>query len=667
ALNLLIVLHLWLAGVGAYLWLRSEGASRLGALLGGVVYLFSGYFLVRVLSGHLGVIATQSWLPFMLWGLGRAVKSRSWRAALVAGVFPGLSALAGHTASFVLVTAVLAAYAAFLAWQRWSEERTVRAAALPLGQAAAMLLAGLGLAAIQLLPMAELVLNSSRQASGYEFASRFSWPPGYLITLLVPNFFGEPIRTGYWGDGVYDELILYVGVLPLMLALVGLRLRHRLVPFLGMLGLGGLLVAFGSHGILHQLLYRFVPPFQTLRAPARVGFLFVLAAAALAGLAASALGGSGEEERKQLLQGLTWTRVGVVVGAAMAVAVVGFQAFALGREENPAAGRLWHQANAATVFAFFLLLSAALLLAWRGARKRSGVFGALAVGLVLLDLWTFGGGTLQPVPVQPSSYWSVVAEAVTDPEEARVLPWGLNEFFQNGGMEFGLRSVFGYDPLILQRFEEFVTSWPDPRARTYDLLNAGYVVSGGPLDYSDDEWPQAPQLVHERDGVWVYERPAALPRAWIASQIEVADGATTLNRIHDPDFDPLVMALVEQPIACEPEGDIGSSANEAEILRYEANTIEVLVSGGGGLLVLSEVDYPGWRATIDGVSVDLVRTDYLLRGVCVPAGEHRVILEYDPPLLTVGLAVTGITAVVLVALGVCGAIDCLRRPDGELA
>ena len=668
ALNLLLVLHLWLAGIGAYGWIRSEGASRPGALLSAVVYAFSGYLFVRLLSGHLGVIATQAWLPFLFWGLGRAVKDRSWKLTVVAGVPVGLSILAGHTASFVLVALAMAAYAAFLAWGRWAEHRSARAAAEVLGQAAAMLLVGVGLAAVQLVPMAELVYHSSRQASaGYEFATRFSWPPGYLITLLVPNFFGDPVRTGYWGDGIYDEFILYVGVLPLMLALLGLRLRHRLVPFLGALGLGGLLVAFGSYGSAHQLLYRFLPLFQLMRAPARAGFLFVLAAAAIAGLTVSAVGEAGEEERKKLLQGLSWARVGAIVAVAAVIVAAGFGAFAWGREQNPAAARLWHQANATALFAFYLLLAAALLLSWRAASRGSAVYWTLALGLVVLDLWTFGGGAVQPADVRPSDYWSAVAEAVPDADQARVLPWGLNDFHQNGGMEFGLRSVFGYDPLILQRYEEFISSRPDTRARTYDLLNVGYVVSGGPLDFGGEEWPQAPRLVLEQGGAYVYERPDAMPRAWVAVDVEVADDVAMLAAIHDPDYDLLRTALVEEPGACEPAPGGDPAENAAEIVRYEANDLEVLVSGRGGLLVLSEVDYPGWRATIDGSPAELVRADYTLRGVCVPAGEHSVELVYDPPLLRIGLAGTGITAALLVALGLWWAMPIIRRSRQERA
>ena len=648
ALGLIIVLHLWLAGAGMYAWLRSEGASAAGALFGGAIFAFSGYFFVRVRAGHLGVITTGAWLPLVLWACRRAVERRSWRLAVVGGLPTGLSILAGHTASFIYVALGLVAYAAFCAWEHRREERSVRAL-LPLAWTGVMLVVGVALAAVQLLPMAELALRSTRQAApGYDFAARFSWPPGYLLTLLVPNFFGEPTHTGYWGDGVYDEFIFYVGVLPLLLALLGLRLRHRLKPFLVALGLGALLLALGRYGGLHPLFYRFIPPFRLARAPARAGFLFTLAAAALAGLTLTALQSSPGEERARLLKPLRWPPVLIVAGGALALVVVGFAAFAWGRETNPAAGRLWHQANQTALFLLFFLLSVGLLAAWRDtSRHRTGLW-LLALGLVVLDLWTFGGSIVEVVDVQESGYWRVVAQAVADPQAARVLPWGLSEFDQNGGMAFGLRSVFGYDPLIMQRYEEFITSRPDPRARTYDLLNAGYLITTAPQEFPDE--PDAPRLLLEQDGVYVYERPAALPRAWVAPQIEVLDDTDSLARIHEADFDPRTTALADSALDCDPAPSVHGGAGEVEILRYDGNHIEARVRSEGGLLVFSEIYYPGWRATIDGDPARLVRADYVLRALCVPPGEHRIVLVYDPPLLKIGLAVTSLALLSVVGV-----------------
>lgn len=647
-LNLIAVLHLWLAGVGMYGWLRSVGASSVGALFGAAVLTFSGFSSARMYEGHIGVITTSTWLPFTLWACTEAARRSSWKIALLGGIPVGLSILAGHTASFVYVALGLIAYAGYLTWEVWRAKRAGEHPLSHLGRAALMLLAGIALAAVQLLPMAELSVLSTRQlAPRYEFAARFSWPPGYLLTLLVPNFFGEPAHTGYWGDGVYHEYIYYVGILPLLLAALGVRCRHRLTPFLFALGMTSLLLAFGRYGVLHPLLYRFIPVFKMMRVPARAGFLFTLSAAAQAGLSLTAL--ESPQGRSSLLEPLKRSLVaGVAAGAAL-VMVAGFAAFALGRETLPSAGRLWHQANQIALFLLFFLLSAGLLKTWHNLPLRYSV--GLATALAILDLWTFGGGLVELTGIPALPAWRVTAQAVgahdnAHPPAPRVLPWGFNDIEQSGGMEVGLYSVFGYDPLILQRYQEFIDSRPDPQARTYDLLNAGYLITLAPQEFPDR--PDAPRLVLQQDGAWVYERPNALPRVWIAARTEVLDDAATLARIHAPDFDPSTTALVSAPVLCEVKGEVQES--QAEIVRYEGNHIEVLVRGRGGMLIFSEIYYPGWYATVDGERAALVRADYLLRAVCVPAGTHRVVLTYDPPLLKLGLIITATTLVALIVV-----------------
>jgi hypothetical protein len=321
-------------------------------------------------------------------------------------------------------------------------------------------------------------------------------------------------------------------------------------------------------------------------------------------------------------------------------------AFAWGREANPAAGRLWHSANQVALFLLFFLLAAGLVSVWRGKLGERALW-PLAVGLVLLDLWTFGAGSLRVSDVVPSAYWRIVAQAVDDRAQARVLPWGLNEFDQNGGMDFGVRSVFAYDPLILQRFERFVVSEVDPLAPTYDLLNAGYLVTTAPWEAGGEPL----ELVHQEAGVYVYERPGALPRAWVVQELETLEEEAMLRRLHEDGFDPRAVGLVAPGVTCA-----ARSADEprVEIVGESANRIEARVTGGGGLLVFSEVAYPGWRAGLDGAPAPLVQADYLLRAVCVPAGDHSVVLTYRPPLLTAGLATTGVTLLALLVLALAG-------------
>ncbi len=648
--GLLFFLHVWLAGLGMFGWLRSEGADKAGALFGAVVFAFSGYFSVRLFAGHLGVVMTQAWLPAILWAFRRALKGNRTTGAVLGGVVVALSLLAGHTASFAYVGLVLAAYASYCAWEAWRETGSPFAGSKPLLVAGVMVLIGLGLAAVQLLPTWEFVRLSTRQEASYAFAASHSWSPGYLLTLLIPSFFGEPGNIGYWGDGVYEELIFYAGILPLFLVLsLGLRhvWRHRLYPFLLLLGVSGLLLALGGFGILHRLAFNFLPLFQATRAPARAGFLFTFAVAALSGLLLTRLRRQPKQARPSLRR---WVRGPIpwFIGSLAALVVLtGFLLFALQRESNPEIGRLWHIANNSALFLFLFLLTIGLMRAWSTGRLNALQGSVLAIALVLLDLWGFGRSLIQPVQVVESAYWRIVSE-ITAGGEGRVLPWGLSIFEQNQGMDWGLESVFGYDPLELERYARFTTAVPDPRARAYDLLHTRYLITAQAMDFPQE--PNAPQLLDQRSGVWVYERPSALPAAWLVHRVEVHGDEALLERLNDPDFDPRVAALLEQRPPCELIET--TQPEEVRLFRRGNNRLEVEARAAApGILLMSETFFPGWRAELDGEPISLVRADYALRAVCVPAGEHRITLVYAPVSLRIG---AGITLLCLLLVGWAG-------------
>jgi uncharacterized membrane protein YfhO len=83
-------------------------------------------------------------------------------------------------------------------------------------------------------------------------------------------------------------------------------------------------------------------------------------------------------------------------------------------------------------------------------------------------------------------------------------------------------------------------------------------------------------------------------------------------------------------------------------LRYEPNAIELSAqTSRGGLLVLSETYYPGWKAWLDDQPTPIYCTDIALRGVLVPAGTHRVRMEFRPLILPIALGISLITAILL--------------------
>ena len=252
-----------------------------------------------------------------------------------------------------------------------------------------------------------------------------------------------------------------------------------------------------------------------------------------------------------------------------------------------------------------------------------------------------------------NTFWKSTADLVS--REGRILPWGLNIFEQNLGMPLGLENVFSYDPMGIGRYHRFTTYVTDPRARAYDLLRTRYLVAQQEMSFPDE--PASPRLVGERGGVWVYERLGVFPEAWLVHQVEVQETEDALlARLNDPALDPWQVALVEQVLPCSLS--LTTAQEDVQITQRGNNTIALQVKAAAdGVLILSELAYPGWRVFVDGERVPIVRADYTLRAACVPAGTHQVTFSFLPTSLIVGAIITGLTLLLIIG----GAVWRLSR------
>ncbi|MDP9358483.1 MAG: YfhO family protein, partial [Chloroflexota bacterium] len=248
-------------------------------------------------------------------------------------------------------------------------------------------------------------------------------------------------------------------------------------------------------------------------------------------------------------------------------------------------------------------------------------------------------------------------------------------------MPLGLYDIQGYNPQQLRRYTEFVAAL-NGRGQNYhfadllptgvtspllNLLNVRYVLLDASLP------PDRPDVVAltagKREVFWtkhviVYENPAALPHAWIVHDVRSVATGEVLPLLTGGTIDPRRTALIEGP--APPVAEPGDRSQEtASVMRYEPEQITLATTTTApGLLVLREVYANGWRAYVDGERVDVLPTDHALRGVPIPAGEHSVGLRYEPPALRLGLLLSGVSTVAMLAVFVASAWSrlCGRVP-----
>ncbi|HUS17790.1 MAG TPA: hypothetical protein VM536_22570, partial [Chloroflexia bacterium] len=152
----------------------------------------------------------------------------------------------------------------------------------------------------------------------------------------------------------------------------------------------------------------------------------------------------------------------------------------------------------------------------------------------------------------------------------------------------------------------------------------------------------------------VYANRAVLPRAWLVHHVEVgSDPMARVARLYEPTFDWRTSALLGAPLpdGALPAGAVLTTTDTVSITRYAAEAVNLTTqSSAPALLVLSDQDFPGWEAQVDGRPAAILTADHALRGVLVPAGRHAVRFSYRPASVAGGAGLTGVGLVLLALL-----------------
>ena len=191
---------------------------------------------------------------------------------------------------------------------------------------------------------------------------------------------------------------------------------------------------------------------------------------------------------------------------------------------------------------------------------------------------------------------------------------------------------------------------------------------------SSNRW----RLIKRTSNVDIYQNARALPRAWLASDTRELGDAAMLEVIRTgrfpegPKWDPLQVVLVEAGPSNSSSGSpVTAPKDTAEITRYEANRVDLkTASTGPSILVLSENYYPGWRVYVDDHATDILRVDYNLRGVRVPAGQHQVSFVYRPNSVLIGGVISVFMLVALFAISLSARSNLMlgaRAPSPALS
>jgi hypothetical protein len=711
------VVHVALAGIGAYLLARRWGQSRQAAFFAGFIFAFSGPLLsLGNLYNH---AACAAWMPWALLATDRAVQGarapRSW--ILLTLVF-SLQFLAAEPFTLIATVGLCFAYALYLGG---TLHPLISSANLRI--LAGFMLTGcfmLALCAVQFLPSVGFLANSHRGAQGMLFRETANWSfhPLLLIETLVPGFYGPALTSPTTWNTIADDgsspyfISVYLGFVPLFFALCGWALgRDRRRNFVGGSAITILLLSFGHFTPLFSLAYLLVPVLCLVRFPVKLLVPFVMLVALLAGWGLDAVRGevaSWQARRNRALLPLgallgccllIW--VGASIAPHLALRPVAWALFRQGHSANEVAQMAHYLETMSRLYlpgiAGFLLAGLVLLIGLV-RKKRWAVWGVpvfAILGMVQLFAAGFSANPsvprgfydyVPPVMSQlrglPGTYRvtsltrvSAASKGVQDyvnfssiPEAAAIPHVAQGIFRQRlllatGSMSQGVEGSLNLDfddrslpPFLFDVWIYLLTQAPDD-LRVDCLLgrtNTKYIIR------PTRQVTSGARVVSEifngspKPG-YLFENPYFLPRAYVAgTSVFTKSPLETLSKMASPQFDASQrVILAADPGAASAVHGWGS-AGGVEITEHQPNRVTLKAQlSRPGYVVLLDRYDPNWHASIDGREVPALRANQLFRAVYAEPGQHEILFYYRQRGLLLGMLLSALTLVALAFFYAC--------------
>ncbi len=600
-----------LAAAFTFLFTRRIGMGRVGAATAGWTFACAGFFASRVMAGHLPLLEAYPALPLLLWRVEVCLNEQTGKRQALSLSMLSLAALcvvlAGHPQLPVYALGVAGLYLLYRSRRRRQPVRVM------LPSLAAMAL-GVSCGAFSLWPMFQLIGRSTRVLALRPADNDLAFPYGRLAAFLLPWRDGWPegalavkgrVFSGYPNDAYFWDTVCYVGWMPLlaMLFLLGRRLMRRRAAgdepraggpwaFFVVLGVLSLATALpAAHRFTRQL------PGTFLRSPARQLYVTTFSLALAAGVGADALRRAAKNARP----GLRGQAFHVTLGALLALHVVD-----LGRHAR----------------AFIRMTN---MPTERSPAFEQAIRRAVGDGRIALDV----GMTLP-----------------------------FNREMDDVGFFDSIMLARPYAALL-----DLTGAPPDlniQHMRGSDLSPRALALTGTRLMMTMLRERPDLQLVSGPSRIRTYLVPAPLPRAAFlpSSAVLTLDEAETRRRLRDPAYDvgSHVMLSSDVPPSANAASETPSAAvpAAAPAVAYERPTsdeilVRVRATESGVLRVLESWD-PGWRATANGIPVDVRRADYAFLGVALPAGDYEVHLTYSTPGAGTGIGISLASLFILAAL-----------------
>ena len=721
--------------LGFYILLRALNFRQSLAVLGSIVWAFSSYFFIIIAAGHFWKVMALAYLPPMIAGVVLAYRGRLLWGFLLTALFSGLEVHANHVQmTYYYLFVVLFMVIAFLVDAVRKKRMAAFLKATGVCAAAAVLGICMNISNLyhtweyskeSMRGKSELVkehtANQTNSGLERDYITQWSYGIGETWTLLVPNTKGGasvPLSQNeramehadnnylpiyqqlgqYWGEQPGTSGPVYVGAFVLMLFVLGLFVVKGPMKWALLAStVLSVLLSWGHNFMwLTNLFIDYVPMYSKFRTVASILVIAEFTIPLLAMLALKRIVDEPELLTKKIK--LVYVSFGLTGGMALLFALMPGLFFpeyvsssemrALSQlpadQMQPLLANLTEMRKAIFTAdcwrSFWIVVAGTLLLLLFKARKLRGPYmvGAVTV-LCLIDMWQvnkrylyddmFVEKSVRTAPVQMTDTERLILQ---DKQlYYRTLNLASNTFNENE-TSYYLKSVGGYHPAKLRRYQELVEAYISPEMQK---LFGAVAASGGDMTQvkGDSIFPVLNMLNAKyfimplQSGQTVpVQNPYVYGNAWIVDRVNYVDNANQeLDMVGK-------LSLRHEAVADRKFADVlgqsrpQDSTSVVRLTSYDANKLTYDVSTAvGGVVVFSEIFYPGWTATVDGQPVEVGRVNYVLRAISVKPGNHKVELSFFPKTVdtteAIAYAAYAVLALVVVVLVL---LEWRRRKNG---
>jgi hypothetical protein len=660
-----------LASIGMYLFLRRLTGDRIAGASGALAFGFSGVILVRMVEG-LSVGHTLLWAPFVLWSVESFLSLRQKKYLVAILLFLSLSVLAGWLQYTFYIFFLSLGYIAarVVSMKEKGKLRTIALAGLP------FLLLPLAVLP-HIFPAAQVFLSSPRLLSvnSSEILIHLM-PVQHLLTLFVPDLWGNPGTYTFFGNSAYKESVMWIAIVPLIFSIVGIikERQNTIVRFFCAVVL--LTFLLGIQNPVSNLIITSNIPLLSTFIPNRIFALTVIAFSVLSAYGIRYVIGNPERARRLLFC--------ITLGVLFLFTVIGIVSYIIYLQTPDIVFRTLPKQALLGIRLRSLILPVACSFSLLAAvfiflKKKTLIIFMIAVFVLM--------GFQQVSFARKYHEWTqmkymypdhpVISYLQKNAGFARVLGVGSAHISSNISQYFGLYSTEGIAPnfpLLYAQFAKTALAGPAgvgnvgrvevriaPTQKNMFVENnpallkllaisgTRYIVTwDADVDAVPDKRvdPSIFRLVM-KEGLWrVFEYKNALPRAFLTTDFEVVSKTEVLNHVFDADIPVARIILDESPQIPNDPTAVGT----ANIEKVTANTVTITTNADKPMLLyLSDSYWPDFVCFVDGKKVSILKADFAYRAIPVPEGSHTVVFSYDTYKEHVAFTIAG-----FVWLGTCG-------------